>query len=526
MASLHDLLDAVLPGGTSVGGAVPSGADAPDLGWVRTLRARVPALDVLEAGDLVIIPASALPVVTPTLADAQDLVQTLARSGASALLLVPGSVASSAGAAGREPGYGTAYGTAYGTGAGAREGGLDLLAALGPAAAAAGIPAIRVEGIDPPALERRLMGYLVDRHGELERQASTLERDLARLAMAGRGLDALAGAIGAFLRRAVALEGRRQDALAVHAPAGVPGAAKAVTAYLARPLTTGLRVPLPGAPGDPSPAGWLVLLGDRPVGDLDTIAAERVAPLLSLELMLEAQVRRARDEAGRSDLLPSDGPPWVVLFARQSEPEEGGPTREEIRAELRFRFSAQRLALRGTSESLELRAVAALESGDPDGTRIAKRVAEFLGRTVALSRPFAEAAERPAQEATARATLEAVERLLEPPDVARADLLPAYRLLGALGNLPDDRIQASALLAPLLGGRPAAVRERLATLRAVLDHGAAGDAASALGIHRNTLAYRVRNLETLAGWDLGDPDLRLALSVAVRIVQSAQQKGT
>ena len=143
-----------------------------------------------------------------------------------------------------------------------------------------------------------------------------------------------------------------------------------------------------------------------------------------------------------------------------------------------------------------------------------------------MSRPFTEAAERPAAEATARATLEAVERLAEPPRVARADRLPAYRLLAALGNLPDDRIQASALLEPLATGRPSSVRERLSTLRAVLDHGAAGEAAAALGIHRNTLAYRVRNLEALTGWDLGDPDLRLALSVAVRIVQSAQAKGT
>jgi DNA-binding PucR family transcriptional regulator len=501
MATLHDLLDAALPGAASVGALVPDGPDAPPLGWVRILRARVPALDVLEAGDLVIVPASALPVVAPSAADVRDLVQTLARSGAAALLLVPGL-----------PGAQVSH--------------PEDLAAIGPVAAASGIPAIRVDGTDVTALERRVIGYLVDRRGELERQASLLESDLAKLAMAGRGLDALAAAIGAFLRRAVALEGRRSDALAVHAPADVPGAAAAVTAYLQRPQAGGRRVPLPGAPGDASPAGWLVLLGERPASDLETIAAERVAPLLSLELMLEAQVRRARDEAGRGDLLPSDGPPWVVVFARQSEPDTGGPSREEVRSELRFRFSARRLALRGTSESLELRAVAAPEADDPDGIRIAARVAEFLGRTVAVSRPFTEPAERPAAEATARATLEAVERLAEPPRVARADRLPAYRLLAALGNLPDDRIQASALLEPLFAGRPSSVRERLATLRAVLDYGGAGEAAAALGIHRNTLAYRVRNLEALTGWDLADPDLRLALSVGVRIVQSAQIRGT
>jgi purine catabolism regulator len=63
----------------------------------------------------------------------------------------------------------------------------------------------------------------------------------------------------------------------------------------------------------------------------------------------------------------------------------------------------------------------------------------------------------------------------------------------------------------------------LATLRAILDHGTGSAAAAALGVHRNTLAYRVRSLETLTGWDLGDPELRLALNLAVRIVQSAQE---
>jgi DNA-binding PucR family transcriptional regulator len=50
--------------------------------------------------------------------------------------------------------------------------------------------------------------------------------------------------------------------------------------------------------------------------------------------------------------------------------------------------------------------------------------------------------------------------------------------------------------------------------------------ASALGVHRNTVTYRVRRIEELAGWDLRDPELRLALAVAVRIVQSAQSRTT
>ncbi len=502
MATLSDVLEVLAPRAASVGAGIATGDDAPHVGWVRVLRSRVPALDVLEPSDLVIVPATAIAVVAPGPADIRDLVQTLARSDALGLLLVPAGPA-----AGSSP-----------------TSSRDVLAEVAAAAGEAGLAAFRVDGTDPGTLERRLIGFLVDRRGELERQAASLESDLAQLAMAGRGLDALAAAIGGFLGRAVAIENRRADALAVHAPADVPGAAAAVAAYLARPHSSGRRVALPGAPGEASPAGWLVLLGDRPVGDLETIATERIAPLLSLELVLEAQVRRAQDEAGRGEALPSDGPPWVVLVARQPEPAEGGPTREDTRRELRFRFAARRLSLRGTSESLEIRAIAALEAGDPLGIRIAGRVAELLGRTVALSRPFDDPAGRPAQEAAARATLDAAERLPEPPRVARADRTPAYRLLAALGNLPDDRVQATALLEPLLAGRPASVRERLATLRAILDHGGAGEAAAVLGIHRNTLAYRLRNLEAMTGWDLADPDLRLALSVGVRIVQSAQDQ--
>jgi DNA-binding PucR family transcriptional regulator len=127
-------------------------------------------------------------------------------------------------------------------------------------------------------------------------------------------------------------------------------------------------------------------------------------------------------------------------------------------------------------------------------------------------------------EADARATLEAAERLAEPPLVARADRLAAYRLLGSLSDLPDGLRQARALLGPLLIGGAAARRRRLETLRAVLDRDAGADAAAALGVHRNTVAYRVRGIERLAGWDLRDAELRLALSVAIRIVQSEQSE--
>ena len=152
------------------------------------------------------------------------------------------------------------------------------------------------------------------------------------------------------------------------------------------------------------------------------------------------------------------------------------------------------------------------------------RLATFLDRTVAVSRPFHEPGARPAAEAAARATLEAAEQLPAPPRVVRASRLPAYLLLGNVRNLPDGVRQARELLAPILVGRDETQRERLDTLAAVLSSPSLADAAARLGVHRNTIAYRVQRLEARGDWDLSDPELRVALMLAVRVMQNAQEK--
>ncbi|MEO7664759.1 MAG: helix-turn-helix domain-containing protein, partial [Candidatus Limnocylindrales bacterium] len=198
--------------------------------------------------------------------------------------------------------------------------------------------------------------------------------------------------------------------------------------------------------------------------------------------------------------------------------------RQANRRELQLLAPARRLALRGDADSLEIRAVMAVDppaGPDPEGRALATRIAAFLGRTVAISRPFGSVAERPAAEGEARATFEAAEGLPSTATgtVAAAARLPVYRLLGALHHLGDGERLAAALLEPLLRGRPDVRREHLATLRALLDRAGVGEAAKALGVHRNTIAYRVRRIEAVTGWDLDDPDLRVAVSIALRLVQ-------
>jgi hypothetical protein len=493
MASLRELHQAIFPTARPLTELDGERGDR-EVTWVRVLKPRVPAFEALDSGDLAIVPATSLAIVAPPSGDSADLVEAFERAPVPAVLLVEG------------------------------DRGDGFLDTLEKATLAAGITAFRMARVDTIQLERSVIGYLVNRRAELDRRAADLEAQLARLALLGRGLDVLAAAIGSFFGRAVVIEGRRGDPLAINAPADIPTAAAAVSRYLARSGEAVLRIPIPAPAGEGGGGGRLVLLGDEPPAELEQVAAERLAGVLALELARDAEVRQARDEVRRGDPLPADGPPWVVLVARQQLAE--GPddiaAREETRAELRLLAPARRLTLRGTSESLELRFVAAATADDPGGLLIAGRIAEFLRRTVAVSRPFDEPGGRPAAEAAARSTLDAADSLDEPPRLARVERLPAYILLSNLRNLPDARRQARALLAPVMTGRPQVQHDRLATLRAVLDSDGLAAAAARLGVHRNTIAYRTRRLERLGDWDLADPDLRLALLLAIRIVQREQ----
>jgi purine catabolism regulator len=504
MATLDELRAAVAPSARWISSS-PPGTPARDLAWVRLMRARVPAFDALEAGDVVIVPVAALAVVAPDRDGVTAVVRGCIEAGIAGLLLV--------GEAGSAP---------------------AATEPLREIAAAAGLPALDVGAADPASIERSVIGFLVNERAELERQATVLESRLEQVALGGGGPDGLAAAIAGFLGRAVAIEGRRGATLAVHAPPDVADAAAAVAAYHGRRRSAAARVALPIPGGEPDAAGALALLGERPATELERVATARIAGLVALELARDEAVGRAI-EGARREVLPADGPPWVVIVARQATPDpedviaasiRGGEAarreaerREALRRDLRSLAPARRLTLRGDVQSVEIRIVAAVDAADPDGVALSRRIGGFLGRIVAVSRPFEEPAGRSAAEADARATLEAAEALGEPPAVARADRLPAYRLLGNLHNLPDGARQARALLAPLLRGRPDVRRERLATLRAVLDQPGLAEVADALGVHRNTVAYRVRRIEEATGWRLADPDLRLPLALALRLVQ-------
>jgi hypothetical protein len=86
----------------------------------------------------------------------------------------------------------------------------------------------------------------------------------------------------------------------------------------------------------------------------------------------------------------------------------------------------------------------------------------------------------------------------------------AYRLLTALplGAAPDPSVRR--LLEP-------AHRETARTAEVYLDcAGQAGRTAAALGVHRQTLYYRLSRVEQLTGLDLDDGEDRLLLHMALK----------
>jgi hypothetical protein len=541
MATIDDLRAAVLPSARwlSAGPDVaPSTAATLDLAWVRLMRGGLPAFDALDPADLAIMPRSALALVA---SDGEGGVPALVRACIEARIggIVLVGEAASGSAAGDESARDVSLDTAL----------ADLLAGT----AAAGLPVLDAGAADAIAIERSAIGFLINHRAELERQATLLETRLEQVALGGAGPEGLAAAIAGFLGRPVAIEGRGGAILAVHVPPDLPWATAAVTAYHRRRRSAATRIALP-IPGDPGAnSGALVLLGEHPASELERVATARIAGLVALELARDEALGRAV-EIARREALPADGPPWVVIVARQApagadadgtelatdtslprasgrgQPDHGETDRREalrretlrreaLRREVRSLAPARRLSLRGDVQSVELRIVVAIDAADADGSTIGARIAELLGRIVAVSRPFDSNAGRSSAEAEARTTLEAVEGLADPPTVARADRLPAYRLLGNLHNLPDGTRQARALLAPLLRGRPDIRRERLATLRAVLDQPGLAEVADSLGVHRNTVAYRIRRIEEATGWRLADPELRLPLALALRLVQ-------
>ena len=177
---------------------------------------------------------------------------------------------------------------------------------------------------------------------------------------------------------------------------------------------------------------------------------------------------------------------------------------------------------------------AALEAAEgADGAARARQVLAFIpdpdapGRRALLAKAVGRAtarSARPSRSPRARAapTARAARSSSSTPARSRGDgLIVADEQAAALLLHADPQLAAelaAARLAPLHELRPAARERLVATLREWLDHqGRVDDTAQALGVHPQTVRYRLAQLRETFGDALDDPNVRFELELALRV---------
>ena len=329
--------------------------------------------------------------------------------------------------------------------------------------------------------------------------------------------------------------------LAVHAPAGAPDARRrsprTTTGRASRPPGSPCRSPrgVPASRCDGMRSGpWRCSASDRRPS---SSASRRRGSPVSSPSSWPATRPRPGDRDGSPRALPAEGPPWVVIVARQAtgatadrRPSSAGSSsnaadaasREALRRDLRAlpRRAGWRSAATSRASSS---GVVAAPPDDPEAMELAGRIAAFLGRLVAVSRPFSEA-RRPIRGRGRRAGDAGGGRAAcrSRPAVARADRLPGLPAAGQPAQPARRRAPGpgAAGAAPARPCRTSAASGWRRSGRSSSSRGIA-EAADALGVHRNTVAYRIRAIEAATGWRLADPELRFPLALALRLVQDA-----
>ncbi|MEW2454925.1 PucR family transcriptional regulator [Streptomyces albus] len=228
----------------------------------------------------------------------------------------------------------------------------------------------------------------------------------------------------------------------------------------------------------------------------------------------------ARDEAlsGLRGALgdAATGPLALVAVLPWPRQETGDGTQRGPAPAALPRLAAQCLRDGALAALVRLRAPHGLDAARSTADRLLRSAAGHTLRagaaaTAGLSAPRTGLADLPAawQEARAAARAAAAESL--PSAIAEWDTLGPYRLLTRIphtGPVPDPAVRQ--LLRP-------ANSELARTAEVFLDcAGQAGRTAAALGIHRQTLYYRLSRVERLTGLDLDEGEDRLLLHMALK----------
>lgn len=271
------------------------------------------------------------------------------------------------------------------------------------------------------------------------------------------------------------------------------------------------------------PEAWLAVLVPGRVGDVERVALTTAVSLLSLGLERRRERRAAarRLRARAVELLVADDVRTARIVLEADAATGAGPRLpREVRL-LRARGPADAVedAVTVLEEQRLLVAVLGGELVVVAGARRASDVADQLADQLAA---------RGLQVGVGRAR--PVERASDSHETAGHALAGATRVApvrrwddlvdtGVVGLLGQDRAAAFArsFLAPL-GDDPVLLETLGAFLRL---HGSRGEAATELGVHRNTVRNRIEHIESLLGASLDDPRVRVDAWVALQVTTGA-----
>ncbi|WP_369201887.1 PucR family transcriptional regulator [Streptomyces sp. PU-14G] len=246
-------------------------------------------------------------------------------------------------------------------------------------------------------------------------------------------------------------------------------------------------------------------------------AEERTGELLSAALAERGGDARDEAVAGLAAALgdAAAGPLAVVAVLPWEQDEHPGASGQGPLPAALPRIAAQCVRDGALAALVRLRTPHGLDAARAAAGRLLRSAGPPLpgdgGPTAGLSTPRTGLAGLPTAWREARAAARAA--AAEPPKdaIAEWDTIGPYRLLtglAELGPVPDPAVRD--LLRPVN-------RELARTAEVFLDcAGQAGRSAAALGIHRQTLYYRLTRVERLTGLDLDEGEDRLLLHMALK----------
>lgn len=141
--------------------------------------------------------------------------------------------------------------------------------------------------------------------------------------------------------------------------------------------------------------------------------------------------------------------------------------------------------------------------------------------TCGVSEPVAHAELTPRAVHQAEQAVDVGTRIGRNGQVVPYDDLGIYRLLLRIGDMRELWAFADDVLGPLIDHDMGHTPDLVRTLSEYLRHqGSLKQVARSLGVHPNTVGYRIQRIEKMTGLDLSDPDDRLLSHVAVKIVET------